>query len=308
VTDAPRVSVVLPTYNRATVLGASMESVLDQTYRDLELLVVDDGSTDDTAAVVDSVDDPRVAYLAHEQNRGVSAARNTGIEAARGDVVAFQDSDDEWAPEKLAAQMAVFDAAPPEVGVVYTGMWREVGDDRRYLPPPDVAPKEGDVNDALARQNFVSTQMAAVRASCFETAGAFDEDLPALVDWDLWLRLARDWEFRLVDEPLVTAPLRGDSISTDRTAIVDARARIARKYADQFDDDALARHLFYVGHGAMKAGQGARGRAYLWRAVRTAPDPLYAAWAGLALLGPGPYRAAYRTVKRLRNAGAEGAP
>jgi len=101
----PTVSVVIPTYNRAELLTRAIDSVLAQTYDDFELLVVDDGSTDDTEAVVTAYDDDRVRYLAHETNRGANPARNTGIEAAEGEFVAFLDSDDEWRPRKLEAQL-----------------------------------------------------------------------------------------------------------------------------------------------------------------------------------------------------------
>ncbi|MFC6974687.1 glycosyltransferase family 2 protein [Halomicroarcula sp. GCM10025709] len=116
--DRPRVSVVVPTYNRADTVGRAVESALAQTVTDIEVVVVDDGSTDDTAAVVTGIDDERVRYLAHERNRGRSAARNTGIEAARGEYVAFLDSDDRWLPGKLDRQLAELSRRPPEwIGV-----------------------------------------------------------------------------------------------------------------------------------------------------------------------------------------------
>lgn len=100
----PTVSVVIPTYNRAHLVGRAIQSVLNQTYQDFEIIVVDDGSTDNTEEVVKSFNDPRIRYIRHDQNRGGSAARNTGIKMARGEYIAFQDSDDEWLPEKLESR------------------------------------------------------------------------------------------------------------------------------------------------------------------------------------------------------------
>lgn len=107
--DTPRVSVVIPTYNRADIITRAVDSVLAQTVDDIEVLIIDDGSTDGTRALIEDIDDSRVRYLAHDTNRGVSAARNTGVEAGRGEYVAFLDSDDEWLPRKLERQLSALD-------------------------------------------------------------------------------------------------------------------------------------------------------------------------------------------------------
>lgn len=102
----PFVSIVIPTYNRARFLGRLVRSVLNQTYKNFEVIVADDASTDDTAEIIKTFKDDRIRYIRHESNAGAAAARNTGIKASRGEYVAFQDSDDEWLPEKLEKQMA----------------------------------------------------------------------------------------------------------------------------------------------------------------------------------------------------------
>lgn len=292
----PSVSVVLPTYNRADSLHDSIRSVLNQTFADFELVVVDDASTDETEAIVAGIDDSRIRYIRHEINRGVSAARNTGIDRARGDIVAFQDSDDEWLPEKLRKQMGVFDDAPADVGVVYTGMRRTVNGDERYIPYPGVTHKEGDIQRSIVKQNFISTQMAAVRRECFDEVGDFDEELPALVDWDLWIRISEQYHFRLVDEPLVEGGVNPDSISSNRRSIVQARERIVSKHYDRFDDDSLANHLFFIGHGAMKSGQTEKGQRYLKKAVQSNARLVYVvAWL-LSFLGTRAYVYIYSVV------------
>ena len=121
--EPPRVSVVIPTHNRAEWLPRAVASVLAQTWTDFELLIVDDHSTDETPALIARFADRRIRSFRHERNMGQSKALNTGIEHARGEYVAFLDDDDEWLPGKLAAQVALLDAAPPEVGLVYC--WRD---------------------------------------------------------------------------------------------------------------------------------------------------------------------------------------
>ena len=137
---APCVSVILPTFNRADLLAPSVRSVLNQDFTDLELIVVDDGSTDHTTRVLDSIKDSRLQLLRLDSNRGQSAARNAGIEKSRGEFIAFQDSDDVWYRNKLSRQIDVFRSCP-EVSVVYSDMRRIRSDGSWFvLQAPDIAP------------------------------------------------------------------------------------------------------------------------------------------------------------------------
>lgn len=210
---APRVSIILPVLNRAGLIREAVDSVLDQSYADLELIVVDDGSTDGTSDVLVDVRDGRLRLLQHAARRGANAARNTGLRAARGAFIGFQDSDNTWVQDKLAKQMAMFREAPDRVGVVYCPFWLEEDRERRLVTCADHLADEGKVRDSLLEGNFVTTSSAVVRRECFESAGEFDESLKRLQEWDLWLRIAADWEFRKVDEPLVTCRILEDSIS-----------------------------------------------------------------------------------------------
>src|SRR5262245_45342203 len=116
-----RVSVIIPTHNRADFLRGALSSVLNQTYQNFEIIVVNDASTDDTAKVVAAFEDERIRFIRHDTNKGGSAARNTGILASKCDYIAFLDDDDEWLPDKLRKQMEILLASPPEVAGVYTG-------------------------------------------------------------------------------------------------------------------------------------------------------------------------------------------
>ena len=201
---APTVSVVIPTFNRGALLDEAIHSVLAQTFDDLELIVVDDGSTDDTRRRVEAHRDPRVRYL-HQRNTGLAAARNAGIQAARGSYVAFLDDDDSWQPDKLRRQMELL-SARPDVAAVHTGFrWvdqRGAPLDMEYRRPRS----RGSLYEDLMFGNVISGSGSSVlvRASCFGKAGMFDPALRAREDQDLWRRLAlAGCEFACVDEPLV---------------------------------------------------------------------------------------------------------
>lgn len=291
---SPTVSVVLPTYNRADSLPEAIDSVVDQTYEDFELIVVDDGSTDGTESIVEDVDDERVQYVGFEENRGANVARNAGIEAAEGRYIAFQDSDDRWCPRKLEQQVARMDSTSDEVGVVYTGWLRVSDENRTYRPSRDRAMRSGDIHDELLHGNFVTTPATLVRRECFEVAGRFDEQLPRLQDWELWLRISEHFEFELIDEPLVEKDVEADavSISGDPDRYLDAMARILEKHRDRFNEapEALSNHRFTLGHRYLLGGRSNEGRRRLAQAARGNPCVLYVLAGVISLLGSAPYR------------------
>ena len=289
----PPVTVVLPVYNRESLIDKSIQSVLDQTYNNFELVIVDDGSTDSTVDVIENFIDERIRVIKHETNKGASAARNTWIREANGEFIAFQDSDDEWVPYKLEKQVGLFRHTPDDVGVVYTGMWRMIDGNLKYLPYINVHPKEGAIMSSLVKQNFISTQVAMVKRKCFDVSGYFDERFGVLNDWELWLRIAENFEFRLLDEPLVISRLRTDSISNDQEALVDTRRTIVEKHRDKFDTVSLANHLFYIGHGSLKAGKRSQGQTYLQQAILENPRPIYLLSYLISFLGCGIYQRIY---------------
>jgi glycosyltransferase involved in cell wall biosynthesis len=196
---ASLVSVVIPSYNGARLLGDAIDSVLAQTHPAVETIVVDDGSTDETPAVAARYAG-RIHYL-RQENRGVCAARNVGLAAAAGVYVDFLDHDDRFAPEKLARQVAVLDARP-EVGLVYTG-WRFIDADGAPFPPVAWPRREGDVLADLVVANFVFLGAVMVRRSLLTATGGFDERLRGAEDWEMWLRLTRQGaRWACVDAPL----------------------------------------------------------------------------------------------------------
>jgi len=296
----PKVSVIIPAYNRADSLSAAIESVLCQTYRNLEVVIVDDGSTDNTAEVVAGIKDPRVRYLRSNTRGGASAARNFGMERQREDYIAFQDSDDVWFPEKLEKQMRLF-AQDPEVDVVYCALWRTEFGVRECIPLKDGRHMGGDVFDEMLKGNLVSTATAVVKRKCFDAMGMFDTSLTSLEDWDLFIRMAASFNFGFINEPLVESMVRQDSITADRVNWYNGYAAVIEKNLGAFRKRRrlLAKHLGSIGHGFCLAGDMARGRRFLARSAVTNPLRLKCIVALLtSLLG---WRF-YSAVMRLRSA------
>jgi len=227
----PAVSIVLPTYQREALIGRSIESVLRQTYEDFELIVVDDGSTDGTAERVAQFADPRIRYIRLDENRGAAAARNAGIRNAVAELLAFQDSDDEWLPDKLQRHMGVFASSGPEVGVVYSDMIRIQCDGTSYehLSPEVVPGVLVDPNTQFYQVCKLGIQSAVIRRECFDAAGGFDEAFPVLEDLELFVRFSQWFAFHHLRAPLVKY-YETAGLSKNMPAKLVARARLLRLY------------------------------------------------------------------------------
>jgi glycosyltransferase involved in cell wall biosynthesis len=215
--------------------------VLEQTYGDLELIVVDDGSTDATMEIVRSIDDPRLRYVRLNGNRGAPTARNVGIARTTGRYVAFQDSDDEWLPAKLELHIAAFESCTPEVGVVYSDMYRVLRDGTaRYRRSPSV--ERGVLIDPVRRFYQVcglGIQAAVLRRECFARAGAFNEAFPALEDMELFIRLALRYRFHHLPLALVRYH-DTDGLSKNEPAKVVARRLLLSLYRREIEREDLA--------------------------------------------------------------------
>lgn len=267
----PKISVVLPTYNRGYIISRAIESILSQTFKDFELIIVDDGSSDNTEAVVRTFADPRIRYV-KELHRGGAATRNTGIVISQGEFIAFQDSDDEWLPEKLEMQMEAFRQAGYEVGIVYTGFWKNTKDGERvYFPSASVRKKEGSIYEELLHGNFITNQAAMVRKSCFHDVGGYDESLPGMHELDLWLRMAKKYEFKYIPLGLVVTYFTEDSITAHHEYRLKGREIIFTKHFEDFKNypQVLAAEAFTIGNTKALRGDFEGARRYLaiaWRA------------------------------------------
>lgn len=228
---APLVSVVIPTYNRRGYLEGAVRSVLSQTYLNLEVIVVDDGSTDSTRAYVAQIADSRVCAIWREHCGHPSQVRNAGVHEARGDYVAFLDSDDLWLPDKLRIQMAGL-ASDPACRWSYTGLMR-IGEAGEPLDDPAVAkwaPYAGPALEGLVTlRAVVATSAVVVERRLLLEAGGFDEQLSYCEDYDLWHRLALRSPARV--EPVLVTRIRahGGHYSTDRAAVYRCWAQVYAK-------------------------------------------------------------------------------
>ncbi len=266
----PKVSVVIPTYNRAHLISRAIQSVLDQTYQDLEIIIVDDGSTDNTEEIVKSFKDERIRFIRYDKNKGASAARNTGIRASKGEYIAFQDSDDEWFPDKLEQQMKVFRISPPEIGVVYSGFYRIEADKKIYVPSDFITQKEGNIHNELLKGNFVGTPAVLIKKECFENTKYFDENLPALEDWELWIEISKHYVFKYVNKPLLYTYSTRDSVNLNESNMLKAHEIIIKKHLDDFKKNKkiLSDNYFFLGTWLCSNGDFKKGRIYLTNSIK----------------------------------------
>jgi glycosyltransferase involved in cell wall biosynthesis len=197
--ETPRVTVIIPTYNRAWCLREAVDSVLAQDFRDFELIVVDDGSTDDTPQLLQEYGEAIRVF--RQENRGVSAARNAGIAVSRGALIAFLDSDDLWLQGKLARQVEFFKAHADALICQTEEIWVRNG--RRVNPGKRHRKRGGMIFEPSLDLCLVSPSAVMVRRELFQCVGFFDEGLPACEDYDLWLRVSSRYAVHLIDIPLI---------------------------------------------------------------------------------------------------------
>jgi glycosyltransferase involved in cell wall biosynthesis len=237
---SPGVSIVIPTRNRSGLLRLTLHAALWQRGVDVEVIVVDDGSTDDTLQVIRGLGSERIRVARHEKPRGVSAARNRGIAEARGDWIAFLDDDDLWAPDKLASQLRAMgsDARWSYAGTVkIDGQGRIIGG---APPPPPNA-----VLARLRRWNLVPGGCSGVVVArrLLRSTGGFDPSLVNLADWDLWIRLGQHGPPEYVPEPMVGYRLHPGQASLDLDLILREAEIVARKHRTRLDVGALHHYL-----------------------------------------------------------------
>ncbi|MBW4643041.1 MAG: glycosyltransferase [Goleter apudmare HA4340-LM2] len=194
-----KVSVIIPAYNAMKYLPETVDSVLFQTFQDFEVLIIDDGSSDNIREWALNLTDER-AKLISQKNQGLPGARNTGINHAQGDYIAFVDADDLWEPTKLAKQVKCLDENPT-VGLVHTWMLLidEYGKSTGRVMKSFA---DGNVWQQLLERNFIACPSVMVRRCCFANAGLFDQDLRSIEDWDMWIRIAALYSFAVIKEPL----------------------------------------------------------------------------------------------------------
>jgi glycosyltransferase involved in cell wall biosynthesis len=233
VENTPLVSIVIPTYNRSSTLYYALISVLNQTYQNFEIFVVDDASTDVTPDLIASFNDPRIKYIRFEDNRKAGAARNAGMEHSEGKYIAFLDSDDAWLPLKLEKQVALMESLSDEWGCSYTGAYVNklggITKQRVYKPK-----RSGDLlKDLLMNKFVIWTPTFMFRRSCLDKVGLMDVTLVRSQDVDFYIRLLAEYKIAPVAEPLVNIYMvLNKSLATIAS---QSRRRLLEKHGDRID-------------------------------------------------------------------------
>jgi len=227
-TEKNLVSVIIPTYNRAGIIGDTIRSVLNQTYDQFEIIVVDDGSSDNTRQVLEKFNDQRIRYFWYANSGLPAVARNRGLALARGEFIAFVDSDDIWLPEKLAKQVKIL-KENPDIFLVYTKCFIRKNGKTFSISPKN--PKSGDIFIRLyMAYNFIPCLTVLMRNS--NTLYCFDENpaLRAAEDYDLWLRIAHKERITFIDEPLGIYSMHSENISSDALETLKKWELIIKKF------------------------------------------------------------------------------
>lgn len=277
----PLISVVIPVYNGEKTIRETIESVINQTFEDFELIVIDDGSQDSTLEIVKSIPDSRLKVFSFP-NAGLAASRNRGIKLACGDYISFIDADDLWIPDKLESQLqALQDNPQAAVAYSWTDCIDEFGDFSRRGNHITI---QGNVYAQLLLTDFIENgSNLLIRAQAFQKVGYFDESLPAAEDWDMWLRLAANYEFVVVPSVQVLYRLSASSMSANVVRQEAACLRVIERAFAQaphslqhLKNRSLANLYKYLtfkvleGNPERQAGQLAMG--LLWQVLRHDSD------------------------------------
>ena len=227
----PFISVIIPTYNRAYCIENAITSVLKQDYNNLEVIVVDDCSSDHTKEVVASMEDSRIKYICNCENVGAAATRNIGIKFAQGELIAFQDSDDVWQEGKLKKQLEVMEQG--NYGMVYGCFERSFMDGHKEIVPREaiqIEAKQGMIYPYLLAESYIGMPTVLVRREVLEQIQGFDENMKSYEDYDLALRIAKCCTVGFVNEVLVQANTFEDSIDMNMTRGIISSAYLLKKH------------------------------------------------------------------------------
>ena len=257
----PKVSVIIPTYNRSHMITRAVESVLNQTYPEFEIIIVDDASTDSTYDVIRSINDSRVKVIRHERNMGGSRSRNTAIEASSGEYIALLDDDDEWLPEKLRKQVDVFRESSAETGLVYSGFSFISSKDNSVLKGI-VPQKKGDLFRDFLNRDIICASTSVIKKDCFKKAGNFDETLSSCQDWDMWIRITRHYRVDFSGDILANVYIHGDQISTNLDSKISSRETLLKKYFNYLSEHPPILAFHYRRLGIMNCLANNRIRAF----------------------------------------------
>jgi glycosyltransferase involved in cell wall biosynthesis len=260
----PKVSVIIPTHNRAEFLRSAITSVLNQTFQDFEIIIIDDVSKDHTREVIASFNDARIKVIRNQISKGAAGARNIGIMNSNGEYVAFLDDDDEWLPEKLKIQTCLLDNSPPDVGGICTGCFIIEKVSRRVL-----SIDKPELND-LSKGNFITTSSILLRGECFKKCGLFDESMPTNSDYDMWIRISTEFSFKVIKDALVNYYVHENRLTLNYEKKIRGIEILFGKYGDffkngpkEYSKQYLSLGVFYCYKGEVRKGRKAFSKAII---------------------------------------------
>jgi glycosyltransferase involved in cell wall biosynthesis len=298
----PKVSVIIPSFNRSNFLRSAIESVLKQTFQDFEIIVVDDASTEDVLGIVQGFCDKRIKYIRHETNKGEAGARNTGLTHSRGEFIAFLDDDDEWFPEKLGLQVAKLEDSLPGTGLIYTGILAiDPINNRRWQVIPSY---RGNTYQELMKKNIIVTPSTVLlKKECTETVGLFDSNIAYGLDYDYWIRIAKNYVFEYIPEPLVKYRVHDNRLSTNFELLAQGARDLEKKYGKPMilNSTYWQSVVFKLGVSHCNKGEMTKGiRALLWCIIHNPSNRRPYFYVGMALLGPRYFRKSIIMKDKLR--------
>ena len=238
----PLVSVILPTFNRAKTLPRAVNSVLGQTFSDFELIIINDGSTDDTSRVLKDFEDHESVFIYNRPHCGCAQSRNFGLSKARGQFVAFQDSDDQWLPTMLEQTSNCLRQLDQSVAVCYSNMIKVRNNGREILHAAPESISKGELvnKDTLDYQVWkIGIQSTLIRRSAVQAVGGFDNSLSRYIDLELFIRLSQQFDFVHLPQALVRYFASKNSITRDHNAKLSARSYLTKKYGDKLRENRL---------------------------------------------------------------------
>jgi glycosyltransferase involved in cell wall biosynthesis len=275
-----KVSVIIPTYNRAQLIIRSVQSVLNQTYKNFELIVIDDGSSDGTKDVLTPYMDC-IRYF-YQENKGISAARNRGLQEAKGDYIAFLDSDDEWVPEKLAIQVKIMDENP-SIGIIHNKLVI-VNENNQQIGTKPKSDSSNVFHELIETLGDLPTSSILIRKECFDKVGIFDESLPTMEDFEMWLRIAQYYNiYEYRNRCLAYSHRHAGQITRDKIKVYYGLVSLDKKILKQFPNihtkavnKRLAKNLYILSRAYYDKGQYHLAFSNLIEAM--SKDP----WVGLS--------------------------
>ncbi len=230
-----KVSVIIPTYNRADKIERAIKSVLNQTFEDFDVIVVDDCSSDNTEAVVKTITDDRVIYHKLDKNQGAAGARNSGVSISESEYIAFHDSDDEWLPDKLSKQVEYMQMNP-QVGLVYGKMHIIQQTQEGDFPSDAIQGKvEGYIYNDLLKRNTIGAPTMFIRRENFSKIGGFDSSLRCLEDWEFAIRFSKDYQIGYIDEPLIVVHSEAGGVSSNTSGYYETRCKIVAQHREAME-------------------------------------------------------------------------